>query len=259
MKKVLVVALALDVSPWREIEEVGQRGTWASGDHDVPVFWLHGLTKGPARAAARIVPKALESVKAAALAKEFRRRAGAWAASRPVVTQGRRIQTQVPETYLMTNAKNVAALRHLLVTQDFDYVLRTNSSTYVNLSMLSNFVQALPSEGYYGGAVWQAKGLEFITGSTILLSRDLVEYAAFDDAWDFDLIDDMALGESMQRAGAKPQSVARVDVLTAGDIDVLRAEDLGSAFLVRCKGATDRDHDIAAMRRVHQLYETDKE
>lgn len=254
-KKVLVVVLALDADPWRAIEEEGQRGTWARNGAEVPILWLHGVNRGPVRALVRGFSKALGLIHADSALTAFRRKAGAWAAGRKVSIEGRNIHTGVPETYLMTNSKTVAAFRHLLITQEFDYILRTNSSTYVNLERLKAFVQTLPENGYYGGAVWHSHGLEFITGSTILLSRDLVEYAARDPEWDFDLIDDMAIGRSMRRAGAAPQSVARADVLTPADLARLDASALASSFLVRCKGADDRSHDIAAMHRVHALYE----
>ncbi|MCB5293366.1 hypothetical protein BJQ90_02814 [Arthrobacter sp. SO3] len=211
-----------------------------------------------ARAIIRVISKGLGIVRANGALKAFRHKAGGWAAGRNVTVEGRAIRTHVPETYLMTNAKTVAAFRHLLDTRDFDYILRTNSSTYVDLHGLRDFVQNIPDRGYYGGAVWKAQGLEFITGSTILLSRDLVEYAATDPEWEFDLIDDMALGGSMLRAGARPQSVERADVLTSGDLARLDSGSLTSTFLVRCKGEENREHDIAAMLRVHELYESSK-
>jgi hypothetical protein len=64
----------------------------------------------------------------------------------------------------------------------------------------------------------------------------------------------MALGRSMSRAGAVPQSVSRTDVLTSEDLARLDAAALSSSFLVRCKGESDRKHDIAAMLRLHELY-----
>lgn len=253
-KKVLIVVLALDAEPWRSIEERGQRMTWAVDGSAVPVLWLHGISGGLVRGLIRIVGKGLELCRAHKLVKAYRHAMGRWAAGRGAAIEGRELRTRVPETYLATNAKTVAAFRYLLLTQDFDYILRTNSSTYVNVPMLMEFVQTLPSEGYYGGTLWRAHGVEYATGTSILLSRDLVEHAARDPLWDFDLVDDLALGKSMIRVGVKADPFTRVDVYTEDDLKSLRPEDVASAFIVRCKGLEGRRHDIAAMHRVHQLY-----
>jgi hypothetical protein len=253
-KKVLVVVLAVDAEPWRSIEEFGQRGTWAKAGSSIPVMWLHGLDSGFLRLVILGIAKCLGELRAYRAQRMFRRKTGAWLARRDVRVVGRDILTGVPESYLTTNAKTVAAFRHLLKTEDFDFILRTNSSSYVDLERLDQFVQAIPDGGYYGGAVWRAQGLEFVTGSTILISRDLVELAAFDERWDFDLIDDMALGWSMRRAGVTCQSIERVDVLSEDSILSLSEEALASAFLVRCKVEADRSGDIRAMRRVHDLF-----
>lgn len=253
-KKVLVVVLALDAEPWRSIEEQGQRATWARDETDVPIFWLHGINRGLSRALIRSVSKGLELLGAKKSVRTFRHFTGRWAAGRGATIEAREIRTRVPETYITTNAKTVAAFRHLLSVADFDYVLRTNSSTYVNIDMLTKFVQSIPNDNYYGGTSWQAHGVEYATGTSILLSRDLVEYVAGDPSWEFDLVDDLALGKSMVRAGAKVDPFPRIDVYTREDLCGLRSEDLKSTFIVRCKGLEGRRHDIAAMRRVHELY-----
>lgn len=253
-KTVLVVVLALDSEPWRSIQALGQKSTWASSDSDLPIFWLHGLLGGPSRQLIRIGNKSLQVLGFKRALRIFRRRAAVWAAGRKVSLEGSRIQTRVPETYLMTNAKTVAGFRHLLRTYEFDYILRTNSSTYVNLKMLEDFVQGLPSEGYYGGTTWRAHGVDYVTGTSILLSRDLVKHVAYDPEWNFDVIDDLAVGMSMARAEIIPKPIPRIDICSSGDLAALDPVVLASSFIVRCKGLEDRQHDIRAMQRVHELY-----
>lgn len=253
-KKVLIVVLALDAEPWRSIEELGQRGTWAGADANIPILWLHGLNRGPARALVRVVSKILTKARARVPLGKFRHAVGKWAAGRGTVINGRQLLTRVPETYITTNAKTVAAFRHLLLTEDFDYILRTNSSTYVNLHKLEEFVQTIPDTGYYGGTLWRSHGIEYATGTSILLSRDLVDYAAHDPRWEFDHIDDVALGKSMARAGVTVDPFTRIDVYTAAALAKLTVDDLKSVIVVRCKGVEERGHDITAMHRIHALY-----
>lgn len=153
----------------------------------------------------------------------------------------------------MTSAKTVAGLRHLLRTSDFDYLLRTNTSTYVNLPMLRRRIEHLPSTGYYGGTTWEHEGLIYATGTSILMSRDLVEYAATDLAWDYDLVDDVALGRSMRRAGATVDPLPRVDLLYGADLEDLSVDKLESTYIFRCRGLDNREHDIVAMHRLDQF------
>jgi hypothetical protein len=247
-KKILVVVLALDTDPWRRIQDEGQKSTWAKFP-EVPVFWLHGRNGG----SSRFLVRSLARVLWGRALYSFHTASGRWASNRRVRIVGDRIETNTPETYLMTNAKTVAAFRHVLGTKDFDYVLRTNTSSYVNLAMLLQFIQDLPDEKYYGGTLWEKNGLTYVTGTSILLSRDLVQHAAYDPDWEFGLIDDLALGRSMSRLGISPRPIPRVDVGTPDALSGLTKETAASSFVIRCRGTHTRLHDITAMHRVHEL------
>lgn len=253
-KRVLVLVLAMDADPWRMIEDEGQRKTWAAEPHgDVPVFWLYGKS-GAVSAVARNVQHAILHFAPAAALRAYSHVVGGWQASRPASVSGDRLETGVPESYLNTNPKTIAGLRHLLATQRFDYVFRTNTSSYVNLSMLEEFVQSLPSDGFYGGFIGERDGLRFASGTCTLMSRDLVQHVVNDPKWEYGVIDDVALGRCMSRAGVTVQPLARVDVTSRAEAAALGAEVLQSAFVVRCKNPGAREDDIAAMLRVHKLY-----
>ncbi|MCQ6271138.1 hypothetical protein M8J71_11660 [Pseudarthrobacter sp. R1] len=254
-KRVLVLVLAMDAEPWRDIEDEGQRKTWAAAPM-VPTFWLYGRSGKLTRTLARYVQSGVRRYTGERTFGLCSRVSGSWFAARQAHTTGDRIYTGVPETYLNTNAKNIAGLRHLLATQEFDYVFRTNSSSYVSLPMLDEYVQALPDRGYYAGFIGEAGGTRFASGTCTLMSRDLVESAASDPKWEYELIDDVAMGRSMARAAIEVQPLRRVDVLTPEDLSGLTAEDLRDTFVVRCKSSGGRGHDIEAMHRVHQLYRT---
>lgn len=251
-KRVLVLVLAMDAEPWRMIEDEGQRKTWAA-EPSVPVFYLYGKAGKATRTLAKYVQKGVQKVGGEKVFRTFSRVAGRWMASRPVRTEGDRLMTGVPETYLNTNPKNIAGLRHLLATQDFDYIFRTNTSSYVNLAALDEYVQGLPATGYYAGFIGESGGTRFASGTCTLMSHDVVEMAVNDAGWEFGLIDDVAMGRSMARAGVSVQPLKRVDVLTPEDLEALTAEDLNGSFVVRCKSLGGREHDVEAMHRVHQL------
>lgn len=253
-KRVLVLVLAMDAEPWRMIEDEGQRKTWAA-DPSVPVFYLYGKSGKMTRTAAKYIQKGIQRLAGEKAFSLLSRAAGSWMASRPVSIDGDRLMTGVPETYLNTNPKNIAGLRHLLATQQFDYVFRTNTSSYVNLGVLDEYVQSLPTDGYYAGFIGESGGTRFASGTCTLMSRDVAETAVSDPEWEYWLIDDVAMGRSMARASVEVQPLTRVDVLTPEDLHALTPETLASAFVVRCKSLGGRDHDVKAMHRVHELYD----
>jgi hypothetical protein len=252
---VLILVLTVDQEPWRTIEIQGQRATWAATvDDELPIFWLHGRTRGLMRMLVRAGDKAIEIIGSGAALARFHRLTGVWAVGRPVRQEGNVVFTGVPETYLNTNPKTIAGLRHVLEKYDFDYLLRTNTSTYVNRQLLADFVVNLPEERYYGGFLGESGNVRYASGTCTLLSRDAVEMIVSDPQWEYDIIDDIAIGKSMERAGVDIQPFDRIDVLTSEHINNLTIDTLRSAFVVRCKGAHGREHDIVAMHRVHELY-----
>ena len=90
---------------------------------------------------------------------------------------------------------------------EFDYIFRPNLGCWVSMDALNKLVNTLPMEGVYGGAFGTTKGrrggIEFVSGSGFLLSRDVVQLI-----WDYhlndkditieyngnSLIDDVAIG-----------------------------------------------------------------
>jgi hypothetical protein len=179
---------------------------------------------------------------------------GSATARRPVIERGDRIFTQVPETYRTIGAKTLAAFRHVLATREFDLLFRTNSSSYVNRRMLQEFAGTLPTRRYYGGYSGYVDDVPFASGTGILMSRDLVEVVAADTHWEFDRIDDVAIGRSIYRAGVELRRLPRLDLLSSDDLALLTPAVMRTTFWVRCRSTGDRQQDIETMRRVHAMY-----
>jgi hypothetical protein len=254
-KRVLILVLTVDQEPWRTIEVQGQRATWAAiTDEEPSIFWLHGRTGGVMRFLVRACGKAIQMSGSERTLARYRQVTGSWAAGRPVSQESDMVLTGVPETYLNTNPKTIAGLRHMLDNYAFDYLFRTNTSTYVNRQLLANFVEELPVRRYYGGFIGESNGIRYASGTCTLLSRDAVEVIVADPQWEYNVIDDVAIGRSMRRAGIEIQPLRRVDLTTSALVDHLDTRALRSTFVVRCKGNESREHDVASMRHVHELY-----
>lgn len=87
-----------------------------------------------------------------------------------------------------------AGQRATWAAADLDsYLLRTKAACYVERRRLQATVAALPGTGLYGGFVGESEGCPFVSGTGMLLSRDVVEMAVADPDWEFDRVDDVAL------------------------------------------------------------------
>jgi len=227
------------------------------------VRFYYGVRRGLAYWSAKLGSRSLRALGGERAHARFLHDVGRRAARRPVEADGDDIRTGVPESYVHTNAKLRAALRHVLSVDGFDYLLRTNTASYVDLPGLRALATALPGARYYGGFVGERDGLRYVSGTGILLSRDLVETCAFDPDWRFDQVDDVAVGHSMRRAGVRPRSLPRLKV--SSEADLAREDELRRIFLVWCRSARSRSRtprgsrseatrDAALMRAVHRAY-----
>lgn len=69
--------------------------------------------------------------------------------------------------------KSILAFQHILKNYDFDYVIRTNISTFWNLNQLDKLLNKLPNKNCVAGQIQKKK---FVTGTGIILSKNLVRY-----------------------------------------------------------------------------------
>jgi len=69
--------------------------------------------------------------------------------------------------------KSMMAFGHILERYDFDYVVRTNISTFWHFNNLLNVLDKLPNKNCIAGKINKKN---FISGTSIILSKDLIEY-----------------------------------------------------------------------------------
>lgn len=192
--RVIVVVLSLEREPWETLE-AAQRETWAQEREGVEIFYLQGVARGPLRMALLAVRKLAERLQ---LLSPFDRVVGRAFAQLPVGMHGNTIRTSTVEYWIGTSAKTHACLKYLARRDSFDYLVRTNSSTYVHLPRLLNHLAGAPRKGYYAGA---DQGEPHAQGTLIILSSDVVERLANDRHWEYDTVDDAALGRAALRGG----------------------------------------------------------
>lgn len=107
--------------------------------------------------------------------------------------------------------KTVDAMKYIIKTHEneFDFLVRTNISTVINIHLLQKFLCKVPPSKYYGGGhilkcswgqdrrMW---GVWFSQGTGIIFSKDIVdEICKNDDCLEYDIIDDVSFGRYIRK------------------------------------------------------------
>ena len=126
---------------------------------------------------------------------------------------------------------------------EFDYVFRTNSSSYVDKKMLLEYVETKPKENYYSGMIGNYDGINFASGSGYFISKDLIKLVLNQkDNWNHLLIDDVAIAKILFDNNINPYLNERFDVINEIEIPV-------NFFHYRLKNK-NRDFDVGTMYRI---------
>jgi hypothetical protein len=252
--------LAIDKEPWKTIELKGQQITWINNiPENVNVFRYIGQdSRG-------VFLKALN---------------GAWVLNQKIqnYSLGRfklfnansfinrcnfsfgkidfnlsEIKTNVPDLYSLIGKKTLDAFEACVQEMDFDYIFRTNVSSYVDLQTLNDFIQDKPKENYYAGTLGNHQGIDFASGSGYFISKDLVVKVLKNRGlWDHNLIDDVSLGKLLTKTlQIEIEEVARIDIDSVETVfEKIEASKLGT-YHYRCK-AVDAFTTIEIMKQIHK-------
>jgi hypothetical protein len=171
--------------------------------------------------------------------------------------EGRDLFLAVGDDLPNVGRKTLACFDYVLDHLDFDLVLRTNCSTYIDLPNLRDYVAAnAETERFYAGKGSWVDGIDFATGTGIFLSRDLVELLVAQRLqWDHSYLDDVALAKLLHENGIERRFAPQVVYARVRDA---RKVDT-SEFRFRCKtaptGSASRLGDIKIMLAIHEAFE----
>ena len=106
-----------------------------------------------------------------------------------------RLFLPINESWGTINKKTFLMFEHIKKNFEFDFLIRTNSSSYIDIKNLLNFLKDKPTNNYYSGKLGNRHNqYQFGAGSCYILSRDLLDYIVDNEnLWDFHLPDDVAV------------------------------------------------------------------
>lgn len=153
--------------------------------------------------------------------------------------------------------KTILAFKHILENYDFDYLFRTNTSSYLDVAKILSFLDTQPKTNVYGGVVSSAFGdLRFASGAGVLLSRDVIERVCRSEhLWKHGLIDDLALGELVSTFTDPKVPILpleRLDLYSLASAKATNNETINANYHFRCK-SKNAEETIAVMDHIHKI------
>jgi hypothetical protein len=140
---------------------------------------------------------------------------------------------------------------------DFDFLLRLTSTCLPVPKAIDAALKGLPQNRVYAGRPLHHAGTNFVTGSAVLMSRDVVESVVrLSSKLRFNLLEDVALGKIIHDLNlAEITPLEQVQVTDSMNVPDDVSMGWPTGYTVRCKaeyGATTRSAPvIEIMRAVH--------
>jgi hypothetical protein len=109
--------------------------------------------------------------------------------------------------------KTICAFTYASAHLEFDYILRTNLSSFYRLSTFKNAVDTLPRDRCYAGVIGHCNNTHYASGAGFVMSKDMVHTLIENKhRLPYHIIDDVAIGSLMTSLGYAPLALARHDL-----------------------------------------------
>jgi hypothetical protein len=256
--RILVMVLSSGRDPWDTLERDGQRTTWAHPEvNRPPVIWVRGAKVSAfAWSHQRVRDRARSMARRPLKVGKIPLAQSSLAPTRFDAT-AERLDVGVPETIPWMGHRLLEALRFAVDRYDFDFLLRTNSSTYIDLATLSRWLETSVSvpaySGFPGEYVLNGRHVFYASGTCVGMSRQAVmRLLESTHLWRHDLIEDAALGDFMHNVGTPLEPVGRITINSPAEA---QSVDLGwhhNIFAYRCKMASNPTDSVAIMELLHR-------
>ena len=282
----ICLILSVDKSPWREIQDMGQNETFArvAGSDITYLRYVGQNARTPILGVLALTLKKLQhwaylrfsnqtGLKWIAnfaywrLGDKLIQRGDSWVFPETHIRQEQNpgppsspavIVTQSLEHSVLIGLKTIKALQFIVDNYSFDYIFRTNSSSFVDGPLLLKYVKNLPAGDVYGGVLGDSPKGPFASGAGILLSKSLIEKVLKEaSSWRHGLIDDVALSEIIRERILTPlqfTNLSRVQFRTLAEAQDSPAEVIKNEYHFRCK----TDSATGTIQIMEEIYKRKK-
>jgi hypothetical protein len=143
--------------------------------------------------------------------------------------------------------KTIDSLDYFLQQTDYDFIIRTNMSSFWNFKALLNHLRTLPTEKLYSGVIGKHNATSFASGSGFIMSRDVARLLVGNRqiAENFKVMDDVDIGHTLGLFGI-PITAAKRTNFYSKDMYLKHVYD-PNAYHYRIKFHTNRNEESTAM------------
>ncbi len=161
---------------------------------------------------------------------------------------------QMPDSLLLQGVKNISTLRAAL-DEDFDYLITTITSSYLNLDLIQEYLSAAPRVNFLGGRIEKSGAMEYQQGSFRIFSRDVVLNLTQNSSqyrhW---LIEDIAMGRLANRKYSNFTNVPNETIDSMTRIHQISNSQLEKTLSYRCKSIAENFRmDSYIMQEIDRL------
>jgi hypothetical protein len=253
--KILIVGIHGEYQPWLEIFQDGQRPTWMTDSENTKIVNAFG---SPIRPKFRKFDEKIYYLRwssnwfiayGALLIEASIKIVFPFDKYRPKVNYreneslGNFWRIEMCDSLMLQGVKNLAVFRNAL-NYDFDYLVTTITSSYLNVHALEEYLSAVTTSRFVGGRIEQSGNLTYQQGSFRVYSRnvvrDLVKNSKKYKHWK---IEDIAMGDLTSLFEQKLTSIPNRTLQNVQEVELLTVEDLRSTISYRCK-ATEKGRRV---------------
>ena len=149
------------------------------------------------------------------------------------IRSGHDLLLNCSDSYSDMGIKSLKAFEWVDSNLSYDYIFRTNTSSYVNYKNLINYLKKIQEEGIdYCGYIGDYDGIEYVSGSGIILSEHAIKsIIRYKSELDTDIVEDVAFGKLLKLNDILPIKGKRKDIESHKDIRNIDSDE----YHIRCR------------------------
>jgi hypothetical protein len=213
--KIIILILSVNKDPWLKIENDGIRKTWGNNNNkQVSILYYYGG-----------------------------------------VNENKLVEDKLflssPEGWANIGRKTICAFDYILQNFEFDYIFRTNTSSYVDINLFLEKIKNKSKNNIYEGEKIFYNGIEYASGCGYLISKDVSRLIVKNkDQWDHNLPDDVAISKLLSKFNIFCKTA---DLWNMNIPEIAKKQIPLDYFHYRCKCDENRNIDIERMHYIHRI------